>query len=274
MCDTTPLSLPPSVRAQSGSQVHKSQIVNELQAICIRLPPDVSPTSSPDSPRYLCIARHADRPACVLGDGLAYCAHYQLIESICGTRATLTVDGQLRVSGRRVTPEAYINRWREALAKPVPIDRASSSLWLVRVAVFEWQHSVALNQAKPRWINPPCSRFGALLDAHGDQLVIAPVDGVVRAQLQIDLTRPNGARDAWWVADFLGYGSTRATAAPRIAIELRKPSPCHALPIPDSAGLHAHGALGSRRAHGVFSNSGAPESSFNQPIDGPSIAMN
>jgi len=45
MCDTTPLSLPPSVRAQSGSQVHKSQIVN------------------PDSPRYLCIARHADRPA-------------------------------------------------------------------------------------------------------------------------------------------------------------------------------------------------------------------
>lgn len=196
--------------------------INELQVVCVQLPSDVCPTASVESPRLLAIVRDDDRPSTVLGDGIPFIPPYQLIREVCRRRAVLTVDDRLLVHGRRITPEAYLQRWRCALAQAVPIDRVPAQLAFRPVAVFVWRHTDAQRRIKPQWIKPPYASFGELLDAHCQHTKVSIVDGQPLVRLEIDLTAPQGARDAWWADDYLAYRSDRI-ALNFIGIELRHP---------------------------------------------------
>lgn len=196
--------------------------INELQVACAQLPPDVCPTASADSPRFLAIVRDEGQPATVLGEAIPFIPPYQLIGEVCRHRAVLTVDDRLLVHGRPITPEAYLQRWRRALAQAVPFDRVPVQLAFRPVAVFVWRHTDAQRRLKPHWITPPYASFGELLDAHCQHTTVSIVDGQPQVRLEIDLTAPQGARDAWWADDYLANRSDRV--APNfIGIELRHP---------------------------------------------------
>ena len=219
---------------------------NELQAICVQLPPDVCPTASAGSPRFLAITQDDDQPASVLGSGIPFIPAYQLIWQVCRHRAVLTVDSRLRINGRAITPEAYLQRWRSALAQAVPIHHLPAERALRPVAVFVWRHTDAQRQIKPRWITPPYVSFGELLDAHGQHITMSIAEGHPLTRLEIDLTAPHGARDAWWADDFLAH--RHGCAAPEcIGIELRQPDT--AMPAqPDIASHHHQPAAAAYQA--------------------------
>jgi hypothetical protein len=198
--------------------------IDEQEAVCILLPPDVCPTSSAESPRYLSFLRHRGAPPEVFGAGIAFLPHYEVISRVCATRATLTVDGQLRCNGRRVTPEAYLRLWRRALDGAVPIDQVARRRGLRPVAAFDWVHTEVLSQARAYWIEPPYPNFGELLKAHHDRLAITQADGQSMARLEIDLTAHHGARDAWLVEDYLSHRADNAQPA-ELGIELRSSGP-------------------------------------------------
>lgn len=55
---------------------------------------------------------------------------YSLIGRLCESRATETIGGGLLVSGKTVTPEAYLRTWREAIAQAVTPQEAAAAYGL------------------------------------------------------------------------------------------------------------------------------------------------
>lgn len=212
--------------------------INELDAFCIALPPDVCPTCDPGNPRFMPVVLDEFVGHHTLGRHVPAQPGWSVIGQICHDRARLTVDRQLVVDGQPVTPEAYLKRWRTRLAKPVPVSRLGVDKGLQVVAVFRWRHSPELAARKAGWINPPYPTFGDLLADQGfgtDVLSGPPVlPGPPITTLLVDLSAKDGARTAWWADDFLACTSIQGQVICR-RVEFRK-LPCDAQnPVP---GLH------------------------------------
>ena len=199
--------------------------LNETDLVCVKLPPDVSPTSSEDSPRYLAIALNDDDSPRCLGTGLSFLPHYEVMARACMERAVLTVDGSLRVKGRRVEPDTYLRRWRAALKAAISLDQLPRRCGLHAVAEFRFVATDALLHAKPRWVNSPYLNLTSLLQAHG------PNHNSRRgeASLLINLAARNGARDAWWANDWIVSSQASQAATPLV---LRFKSPADIQPLP------------------------------------------
>jgi hypothetical protein len=177
----------------------------ETQALVLRLPDGSHPLALPGQAYFLpVIVDHERRPE-TLSPGVRWMYAGEVIRHICRTRAVAVVDGTLRVAGeRRMTPERYIERWRQAIRHSVPIDAAAIHLDLQAVAVFEFDPR-AVPLARTDWSNPPGAGLQGLLDAHRDQERDAceRQQGSQACRLAVDLTTNRGARDAWWIQDYL-----------------------------------------------------------------------
>lgn len=174
-------------------------LINEVGAVCVTLPLDVCPMSCADSRRYLCIVMDSRRDPLALGTGLPFLPRYEVISMVCSERAVLLVEGTLRVQRRRMEPDAYIRRWRRALDEAISIEQLRSHVGLQAIASFDIDASEQFLAARPRWINPPYPTPSALLDARSAD--VRSNDD--RCSLAIDLASPNGARDAWWLNDWM-----------------------------------------------------------------------
>lgn len=194
--------------------------INERMAYCVALPSDVCPTSSIDSPRYLALVDDEHLGVHVLGLHVPYFHGWALLRYLCIERARNTVDGMLRVRGATCTPETYLARWRAAVESPIAIGDVPTLLGHTPVAVFQWQQTPSLAAKRPNWVEPPFPCFGALLEAHQSTLQSDVPGSGHLSRLEIDLSVPHGARDAWWADDFLGE-STEAELVLCRRIEMR-----------------------------------------------------
>jgi hypothetical protein len=184
--------------------------INEVELVCIKLPADVSPTSSADDPRFLSILLDEGQPPRPFGAGLPFLPRYETIGRVCTQRATLAVDGSLRVRGRCIEPDAYIRRWRQALADACSLEQLRDRIGLQLVADIDFEPTRDVLTAKPRWINAPYPTPAALAQAHGEH-VQPRAAGSRRFRMSIDLATPHGARDAWWLDDWVdpSHGASR-----------------------------------------------------------------
>lgn len=205
--------------------------INELDAFCIALPPDLCPFTGPDNLRFLAISGAEAPPFAperiqyrTVGTGLPMEPSKTLIRRICSDRAVDTVEGFLRVEGQMISPENYIKRWRTRLAQPVALEKLALSKQLQAVACFEWHHTAAIADRKATWRDPPYATFRELLAAHGfPELVESMLMNTGVSRLEIDLAAVHGARDAWWADDWLSSLSQGDTVLTR-RIEVR-PAP-------------------------------------------------
>jgi hypothetical protein len=197
--------------------------INELDAFCIVLPPDLCPFTGPDHLRFLAVSgteappfapeRIQYRP---VGTGLPMEPPSALIRKICSERAIDTVGGVLRVDCGEITPEAYLKRWRTRLARPIALEHLALSKQLQAVAIFEWRHTALIGDRKATWRNPPYETFRELLAAHGfKETAESKLMDVGVSRLEIDLSDANGARDAWWADDWLSALSQEDTVLSR-----------------------------------------------------------
>lgn len=196
-------------------------LINEVGAVCVKLPIDVCPTSSADHRRYLCIVMDSRRDPKALGSELPFLPHYEAISRVCLERAVLIVDGSLRVQRRRMEPDAYIRRWRRALDEAIEIDQLRSHVGLQAVAKLQLDAPATFLAARPRWVNPPYPTPAALIAARSNEV---RTDGG-RITMEIDLAAPNGARDAWWLHDWLRGGDGECTLCISPVTLARSPRP-------------------------------------------------
>ena len=148
--------------------------INELDAFCIVLPPNLCPFTCPDHLRYLAISGTEAQPFAheriqyrAVGTGLPMEPPSALIRRICSERAIDTVGGMLRVEGLEISPESYLKRWRNRLAQPITPEQLALSKQLQAIAIFEWRHTEAIGDRKATWRDPPFATFGDLLAARG-----------------------------------------------------------------------------------------------------------
>lgn len=179
--------------------------INELDAFCVALPHNVSPFAGPDNEMFMPVVFDEYVGHHTLDSHVPTEPAWAVISQICLRRAVLCVDRGLVVNGRPISPEGYIKRWRDRLARPVPLSRLALDKGLRAVAVFQWRHSPAIAERTANWVNPPFARFGDLLAEHGciseASTVSHPGFGV--RTLQVDLSARDGAQIAWWADDFL-----------------------------------------------------------------------
>lgn len=202
--------------------------IDETRLVCVKLPANLCPFTSEEQPRYLGIVfddRHgagsthspAHSPAPEQQEpqvlthagkqgGLPFLPRYELVSLACSQRAVDTLDGKLRVAGKRIEPEAYIRRWRQALAEAITVDQLRAHR-LQLVADFVLDPAAPCLLRRPHWINAPFPSLAALLQSRGGLVELAhqrdaelhPTWG----QLSLDLSHPDAARDAWWLDDGL-----------------------------------------------------------------------
>ena len=204
---------------------------NETRLVCVKLPADVCPTSGPSDPRYLSIIFESDQPPVAVGNelsGLPFLPHYETVTRACAQRAALTVDGSLRVNGQRIEPDAYIRRWRQALADAITVDQLRHKALQVS-AEFSLNPGSPALLARPRWINPPYPNLAALVEVHAQEKlarggVLCEHANPVWITLSLDLSRPNGARDAWWLDDGLDSRRAAEQGECRLCIKVLSPS--------------------------------------------------
>lgn len=179
--------------------------IDETDLVCVKLPADVCPTSSADSPRYLAIIFEQEAPPRAFGSGMNFQPKYAVISRTCMERATLTVDGSLRVKGKRIEPEDYLRRWRAALESAIAVEQLHQRCGLRPLAQFFFKPTADLLARRARWIHPPFETLGALLDLHKPNVhQVYQVLGTDRvSSMHIDLAARHGARDAWWLEDWL-----------------------------------------------------------------------
>lgn len=183
-----------------------SSFVNETLAVAVRLPDDgARNTFDIDEPRFVAIVAEDGHMACALPFGRYQ--DWELIHLICRERAVRTPSGALRVNGRRIEPDAYLRRWRRAIADAVPLCRLRHELRLQLVATFSWPVGAGATLRGKARLNAhvPYDTLGSLLLARAQAQDLAPDAGRSegREVVHIGLDAPNGARDAWWVGDWL-----------------------------------------------------------------------
>jgi hypothetical protein len=179
-------------------------VLNEIDAFCVALPADLCPFTGQHHLRYLAVVDVEGVGHRPVGRYLPFEPSTYLIRTLCVERAVDAVDGTLIVRGQRVTPEAYLQAWRDRLAQPLSLLELAERKHLQAIAVFEWRHSAAIENRKATWVQPPYPTFGELLRARGCSCGAPCHSGLPSIRrLEIDLAAPTGARDAWWADDFL-----------------------------------------------------------------------
>lgn len=172
--------------------------IDEIDRIAVRLPAD---TTFYGTPMHVAMAVDADGEASVpvlLGQqhGLRYLAQYELVSLLCEGRAQLTVDGQLRCGGRRVSPEQYLGLWRKALSAPTSAqDLYEERGWTLAVRLDGPLSDAIWEDRKSGWTCCPFQTFAAFRARYANRLALR-ADG--RFTLDIDLAEPDGPRNAFY----------------------------------------------------------------------------
>lgn len=129
-----------------------------------------------------------------------------------------------------MTPERYLKLWRTAMATPLPVSELEARHGLRLLAVLEGQREM-LKTSESRWEGYPFACLADMASVYGGVVELA--DG--RFRLEVDLSLPNGARDASWADAFLWPARRNNTAATRL--ELHTCGPRRASPLqPDLEG--------------------------------------
>lgn len=104
-----------------------SQYRNETARFVVRLPG----LYRYEIPVFLAAYVEDGRPMLLCPEGSdepIMATRWQVFQTLCRTRATSTVSGELRVDGAVVLPERYIGLWRTAAVAPVTPDELAASL--------------------------------------------------------------------------------------------------------------------------------------------------
>jgi hypothetical protein len=195
--------------------------INELNAVVLRLPSGAYPLCGPTERHYLPLILDEGQPWRPFIEGIQWFYATSVVAELCMQRAPLAVDRALTFRGRATTPEAYLRHWRRALREAIDITMAPRLLKLHPIARFRFS-AATVCQTSTCWDRPAFKTLGEVIDVHRAALVPLPsrpsdsavirtgtdagsgrVDASALLQLTIDLTDPNGARDAWWVSEFL-----------------------------------------------------------------------
>ena len=198
--------------------------INETRLVCVKLPANLCPFTSDEQPRYLSIVFDEQCGSCPPASpaqavlepkaltfvgkkgGLPCLPRYEAVSLACSQRAVDTLDGTLRVAGKRIEPEAYLRRWRKALAEAITVEQLRAHR-LQLVAEFVMDPTASCLSRRPSWTNPPFPSLAALLESRGGLAALTqPQDEELHptwGQLSLDLSLPDAARDAWWLDDGL-----------------------------------------------------------------------
>lgn len=149
--------------------------------------------------------------------GIDYMAGYEVFSALCSNRAQRTVDRSLLVDNEHITPERYLGLWRSAIGNSMPPEAASKALAIQAVAVLQ-APLAALAGARSSWTSCPFGAFEAFQDKYRCELKVSN-DGVFT--LELDLARPEAARDAYYAASMVSTRLRHAPAGWRASIELR-----------------------------------------------------
>ena len=245
--------------------------INETRLVCVKLPANLCPFTSEEQPRYLGIVfdeRHSDSrpdsPAPSLQEphalthasrqgGLPFLPRYELVSLAFSQRAVDTLDGTLRVSGRRVEPEAYLHRWRKALDEAITVDQLRAHR-LRLVAEIVLDPAAPCLVRRPNWINAPFPNLAALLQSRGGLVGLAQQRDTelhpTWGQLSLDLSHPDAARDAWWLDD--GLDANQGESRLRIRTLGASDAQTHAASATDLSG-------GATQPSGAIQTTQAPQ---------------
>lgn len=184
--------------------------VQELQALVLRLPEGGRPRGLPGEHYYLPIVREDGRRWSALCPGIHWMYAGEVIRNICAGRAVDVVDGSLSVHGeRRMSPERYITRWRNAIAHSMDIRTVGANKGVQPTALFEFDRR-AIALARCLWSNEPDGGLARLLDFYADSTTPVSrvrdgetVDPPDALRVAVDLTTDLGSQHAWWLQDYL-----------------------------------------------------------------------
>lgn len=201
----------PSTDMARPSAVHES-VIDEQAIGVLRLPFDANPPMH-EIPRYLALVRDAGKPwRCLMPQLFDWPYASGIIQTVCEHRAVLTVDGELRVARRRVTPEAYLRRWRRAIG-----DAGDITFWRTLDSVrpvsrFDLDTPVLRSAAARRTdceFRDLPELLNAIIDSgtgvlcRGTPAEPSSESAPIALRLSIDLTKRDGARHAWWAQHLL-----------------------------------------------------------------------
>lgn len=195
--------------------------VNEVDRLAVRLPDDATIYQSPT---YIAIAFDADvstaRPTPKLLQRrpcmLEYQAQYELFSTLCADRAQQTVDAQLLVAGRSITPEKYLALWRHAVANAISLRALFADYGLRIVATLRAPLS-AMAGRRSSWTCCPFGTFDAFLARHRPCMKF---DAAGSFTLHLDLRDPDAARDAFYGASMLSDAFTAGSPECHVAMVL------------------------------------------------------
>lgn len=210
--------------------------VNEVGRVVIHLPEDaIFYEARSYLPVVIDQVDGMNRPALLRsgGQNLHYLAGYEIFNTVCSDRAQRTVDQALLVDGAPITPERYLTLWRAAIKGSVPINTAAREHGFDVVAILSGPRA-EMAGAKATWTNCPLGSFAAF-EAKYRRHFSAAGDGSFRVEL--DLARPDAARDASFAASMMSNALRRSSQPWRTQIELRQTRPALGqAPLFDTAG--------------------------------------
>lgn len=119
---------------------------------------------------------------------------------MCNDRAIRTVDGELLVEGKSITPERYLACWRVSIAHPLSPVQFAERFGRIPCAVLGGP-LVRLRGRPKSWTSSPFERFDDFEDAYRDR--IAYLDGGQRFRIELDLRQTHAARDAFYLESFV-----------------------------------------------------------------------
>lgn len=152
--------------------------------------------------------------------GIDYMAGYEIFSALCSDRAQRTVDRRLLVDAAPITPERYLSLWRSAIGCSIPPEEASKTLGIQAVAVLQ-APLAAMAGASSSWTSCPFGAFEAFQAKYRRELNVSD-DGVFT--LELDLARPEAARDAYYAASMVSTRLRQGSIVWRASIELRTSS--------------------------------------------------
>lgn len=150
--------------------------------------------------------------------GIDYMAGYEIFSALCSDRAQRTVDRRLLANAAPITPERYLSLWRSAIGSSIPPEEASKTLGIQAVAVLQ-APLAAMTGARSSWTSCPFGAFEAFQTKYRHDQNVSD-DGVFT--LELDLARPEAARDAYYAASMVSTRLRQGSIAWRASIELRK----------------------------------------------------
>lgn len=154
------------------------------------------------------------------GSALPYLANYQLFSILCNERARMTVGGRLRVGGRVVRPETYLDLWRTAIAQALTPAEFAHRYGYVPYAML----GGVLDGLRGRRKSLTCSPFGTFDDleaVHGKYFEY--IEEGRRFRVALDLRVEHAARDAFYLESFLFAAGQRKESGASVVLKALDP---------------------------------------------------